>query len=544
MALYRDFPQGYYSTLFTDLTGGNVALASGKLFIGSSTDNASGALLQVTGGVTVTGLLTQTFTGTTTNACVITADSLTTGKALTISANALTSGNAIYASSTSTGRITASSLLSIASSGANASASIEARGISSTVVNTGITSTNTAIYSSASGATTTNYSFYGGAGTLYNAGNVLIGSTSYSGGSSVAGQLVVGTTTGGSTPRNTITFGLSGFAAPGAWNTDSNGDKIVFWNNNVDADIRMGQGNGEALWLKAQGSSISTLFSIYGNSTNSGTAPNVFSVKANGSLVMGANTLDSTSSLRGVSRSSDGGTWLHGLATGSISAYSNNGTNSVNINRYAYSGFDGFVATNTEFYGVCQDHQYGGPGAQYSIISTGRISFFAGGASLQANGAYQAPLVGSWLATGLSISGSLSKGSGSFRIEHPLPELSDKHDLVHSFIEGPKADLIYRGKVQLEDGKAIVNIDTVSKMTEGTFVLLCRDIDCFVTNNSSWTQVKGSVTGNLLSIVSNDNTSTDIVTWMVIGERQDKHMYDTGWTDDEGHVVVEPLKQD
>jgi len=30
---------------------------------------------------------------------------------------------------------------------------------------------------------------------------------------------------------------------------------------------------------------------------------------------------------------------------------------------------------------------------------------------------------------------------------------------------------------------------------------------------------------------------------MVIGERKDKHMYDTQWTDENGKVIVEPLKE-
>jgi hypothetical protein len=29
---------------------------------------------------------------------------------------------------------------------------------------------------------------------------------------------------------------------------------------------------------------------------------------------------------------------------------------------------------------------------------------------------------------------------------------------------------------------------------------------------------------------------------MVIGERKDKHMMDTDWTDENGKVIVEPLK--
>jgi len=32
------------------------------------------------------------------------------------------------------------------------------------------------------------------------------------------------------------------------------------------------------------------------------------------------------------------------------------------------------------------------------------------------------------------------------------------------------------------------------------------------------------------------------VSWLVICERQDKHMYDTNWTDENGKVIVEPLK--
>jgi len=142
----------------------------------------------------------------------------------------------------------------------------------------------------------------------------------------------------------------------------------------------------------------------------------------------------------------------------------------------------------------------------------------------------------------LAVTGSVSKGSGSFRIEHPLPTLNETHELVHSFIEGPQADLIYRGKVSLVNGLATVNIDTVSSMTDGTFVILCRDVQCFTTNESDWTPVKGSVSGNILTIESQDNTSTANISWMVIGERQDKHIHDTDWTDENGKVIVEPLK--
>jgi hypothetical protein len=142
----------------------------------------------------------------------------------------------------------------------------------------------------------------------------------------------------------------------------------------------------------------------------------------------------------------------------------------------------------------------------------------------------------------VTITGALSKGSGSFKIDHPLPEKINTHHLTHSFIEGPKADLIYRGTVVLVDGEAVVNIDQASKMSEGTFVALCRDVQCFTTNESDWIHVRGKVEENILTISAQDSTATSIVSWMVIGERKDKHMYDTDWTDDDGHVIVEPLK--
>jgi hypothetical protein len=143
----------------------------------------------------------------------------------------------------------------------------------------------------------------------------------------------------------------------------------------------------------------------------------------------------------------------------------------------------------------------------------------------------------------LTVEGALSKGSGSFKIDHPLPAKTETHHLVHSFIEGPQADLIYRGRAELVDGTATVNIDTAAGMTEGTFVVLCGDVQCFTSNESGWTAVKGSVSGNTLTITAQDNTCADTISWMVVGERKDQHMIDTDWTDDEGHVIVEPAKQ-
>jgi hypothetical protein len=143
----------------------------------------------------------------------------------------------------------------------------------------------------------------------------------------------------------------------------------------------------------------------------------------------------------------------------------------------------------------------------------------------------------------VSIVGSLSKGSGSFKIDHPLSSKKGTHHLVHSFIEGPQADNIYRGKIQLVNSKATINLDQASRMTEGTFVLLNGNIQCFTSNESGWTAVKGIVAGNILTIEAQDPECTDTISWLVVGERIDQHMLDTDWTDENGKVITEPLKQ-
>lgn len=141
----------------------------------------------------------------------------------------------------------------------------------------------------------------------------------------------------------------------------------------------------------------------------------------------------------------------------------------------------------------------------------------------------------------VDIAGALSKGSGSFKIDHPLKP--ESHHLVHSFVEAPQADNIYRGKVALVGGSATVNLDNAGRMTEGTFVALNGNIQCFTSNEDGWTAIRGSVSGNTLTIQAQDASCTDTVSWLVIGERHDQHMLDTDWTDEAGRVITEPEKQ-
>ena len=102
--------------------------------------------------------------------------------------------------------------------------------------------------------------------------------------------------------------------------------------------------------------------------------------------------------------------------------------------------------------------------------------------------------------------------------------------------------MIYRGSVTLVAGQATVDLDDAAGMTTGTWVLLCRDEQCFTSNETGWFHVRGSVTGSTLTIDCEEADCTDTVSWMVVANRQDQHIMSTAWTDENGYPIVEPEK--
>lgn len=142
----------------------------------------------------------------------------------------------------------------------------------------------------------------------------------------------------------------------------------------------------------------------------------------------------------------------------------------------------------------------------------------------------------------LSVTGALTKGSGTFDIQHPLKE---NYRLRHSFVEAPRYDNIYRNKVQLKDGRATINlnIDCVSPggqtMEIGTWEKLNRNPDIFLQNNTGWDRVKGTINGSILTIECENPKSTDLISWMVVAERQDEHILNSNMSDSMGRLILE-----
>jgi len=131
------------------------------------------------------------------------------------------------------------------------------------------------------------------------------------------------------------------------------------------------------------------------------------------------------------------------------------------------------------------------------------------------------------------VAGSISKGSGTFDIAHPVRDESWR--LRHSFIEGPRADLIYRGSVTLPaSGSVEVNLDEDSGMTPGTWQALNGDPWSMV--SSSGNAVEWGFSGETLTVTG---PSGALCQWLVIGERRDDTVMDWDATDGDGHLIVE-----
>jgi hypothetical protein len=180
-------------------------------------------------------------------------------------------------------------------------------------------------------------------------------------------------------------------------------------------------------------------------------------------------------------------------------------------------------------------------GNEYVVRSDGTHTFIGSGTGSDtyirgaADASGQQLKIGSTraeFADDLHVTGALSKGSGSFDIPHPTK--GGDWRLRHSFIEGPTADLVYRGTVTLTAGTATIDLDEAAGMTAGTWEALCRNTWSIV--SSSGHAVEWVLDGKTLTISGPDGA---VCMWLVIGERNDDHIHQSSITDDDGRIVVE-----
>ena len=141
----------------------------------------------------------------------------------------------------------------------------------------------------------------------------------------------------------------------------------------------------------------------------------------------------------------------------------------------------------------------------------------------------------------LNVSATFSAASKQFKIQHPI---DDNKWLYHTSIESPRADLIYRGVIQLINGTGSFSIDSASNMMSGTYVALTKNQQLFLQNESGFDRVIGTVIDGIVSITSENPTSTDTINWMVIAERNDIEILQSPLYNSDGNYKPERYKKE
>ena len=116
------------------------------------------------------------------------------------------------------------------------------------------------------------------------------------------------------------------------------------------------------------------------------------------------------------------------------------------------------VAAHHDSYGIHAEGEISGAGEGYGIYAVGTHN----GSGQAYGGYFTATTAGGTAYAGyfsgdVHITGALSKGSGSFLIDHPLDP--ENKTLRHNFVESPENLCLYRGKIKLNDrGEAQVQM--------------------------------------------------------------------------------------
>jgi ribosomal protein L27 len=416
--------------------------------------------------------------------------------------------------------------------------------------------------------------------TMLDGGNVGIGTTAPATALDVVGDLTVGTSNAqilgpasGAASAGNVSYSFSGDTDTGffRWNTNTfsaatAGATRMTWaaDGNVgigktapNAKLSLGTSTGKDKLLIYDGGGVNSLYAGFGIDVPAG---NDFTMYAHNSGVLKFGKMGTDWSTLT--------TWMTITNAGNVGIGTTAPNNTLDVIGDLFVGDTTRDYTGTASYGglcfprgeilfsntntqnqmyFCSNLTMGADGG-FDAINTGMSGFMAvdngtiamGTAPSVAAGA--APSFTTRLSianTGLVSVGALSKTSGTFDIPHPTR--GGDWRLRHSFIEGPQADLIYRGTVTLSGGTATVDLDAVSDMTDGTWVALCRDPWAMVA--SSGNAVEWSLSGKTLTVTS--DTADAVCSWMVIAERQDDHMKSAEGVlaDDDGHIIVEYEKE-
>jgi hypothetical protein len=295
------------------------------------------------------------------------------------------------------------------------------------------------------------------------------------------------------------TAGLGGY---GVWGEDSLGCGVygvshgsygVYGNSNSDYGV---------IGRSASGAGVGGVsMSSYGAYDSSGSSTGVYGVTAG----------TSQSGVAGVARGS-GGTGVSGHANGGASSYGMYGTADGSGTNYGVKGDGSGGSTNYGVYGKASGGvSYGLYGEATGTGSNCGVYGTASGGSSNYAGYFNGDVI---------VMGNLSKGGGSFQIDHPL-DPQNKY-LFHSFVESPDMMNIYNGNIKTDDaGYATVTLPNWFEVLNRDFRYQLTVIDEGDGDGFAQAKIVRGVKDN--SFVIKTSTPLTAVSWQVTGIRQDPY---------------------
>ena len=246
--------------------------------------------------------------------------------------------------------------------------------------------------------------------------NTGAGNAAYFGGKVTATDVIESTSGGFKFPDGT-TQTSSGITLPFSATSDYSGSDVIFIKNSAssgkvaDFEIFNSGNSDEALYVSTTGSGKA----IYGKCSGTGIAGyflNSYTENSNSVLFAQTNGLGTAGYFYTYNSSNSNPTiYAYNRGTGAAGySYINNSSSSSNA-VYAYTN------------------------------GTGNAGEFDG--DVQING-------------DLDVTGTVSKGGGTFAIDHPLDP--ENKILRHSFVESPEMMNIYKGRAKLVNGKAVIEL--------------------------------------------------------------------------------------
>ncbi|MEP0775248.1 MAG: hypothetical protein HRF46_12885, partial [Acidobacteriota bacterium] len=332
-----------------------------------------------------------------------------------------------------------------------------------------------------------------------------------------------------------------------AWDTDLQGGLTLPYAGNASttsAALSVTNTGGDALhgssaasnksgvWGQHTGNGVgvagssSTGYGVWGTSSS---APGVLGESGSGHGIHGRSGSSSNAGAAGENSGAGPGVWgksfsgngVYGESTGSAKSgvWGNNG-NGYGVSGSGATGVWGSSAAGIGVYGSSSSGSgvFGESSTANGVSGLARVAGKAGvygenpaGIGVRGVGGVWA----GWFTGDVFVTGNVSKGGGSFKIDHPLDP--ERKYLYHSFVESPDMMNIYNGNVVTdEDGRAVVELPPY-------FEALNRDFRYQLTVIGRFAQaiVEEEIHHN--RFVIRTNMGQVKVSWQVTGIRQDPY---------------------